>query len=160
MSIVDVNNFILDKECYIYTRENKYLYCINEQTDNSSRIFKLSTLSEDTNCLFQSYSIRSTHYVSNKICSIKSFNHSIYLSNNPSSIPYPLLIAYDHCNMNQIKDVVFRDLIWSNGSRIIHNSIGEALCYRELESNEIDFFFQTRKYDIYEDDTPYLSYIE
>ena len=45
-------------------------------------------------------------------------------------------------------------------SRIIHNSIGEALCYRELESNEIDFFFQTRKYDIYEDDTPYLSYIE
>jgi hypothetical protein len=144
---------LFDNTCIIQTLHNNYVsYNLNTKSFYLSEIV-------DSSSIYSVYSFNTTYKYCNKLSYIKHKIDDIYISDNPSNIPIPLLICYDHCSITNLIDPEYMKKKWTYENRIIHNIAGESLCYREIESNELDFFFVYRKYDQIEDDTPYIRYI-
>jgi hypothetical protein len=142
-------NSVFDKQCYITTRDKLYLCYSN--TDNC---FSLND-TVNKSCLFNTYSLEKTSLFCNKVSYIRHSDTTIYLNDEPSANPIPLLVAYDHCSQTCLEEALYHEQKWKYENRIIHNIAGETLCYKDGL-----FYFQYREYDKYEDNTPYLLYIE
>jgi hypothetical protein len=160
--MIDVSNFILDKKCYIRTKENKYLYCsfhYDHNTKKTEYCFRLSDKCLEDQ-LFDTYSIKNTSFVCNKVSTIKSKNTNMYINDIPSYNPIPLLIIYNHYDNKIFTDPIYTELRWAYERRIIHNMLGEALCYKIKDNENIELFFQRRNYEAEEDYDNYLIYDE
>ncbi len=107
--------------------------------------------------ILKTYSVKQTPFVSNKISTICLGEHNLYLNDKPSIDPVPLLIVYNHYDTKIISDHIYKELRWSCEKRLIHNIVGQILCYKYLKNNIVELYFKTREY-IDEDNESYLIY--